>query len=73
MWVNIDFCFRIVILVILQGCIDGGTSGKMAVGEAKDGVNVAEDGDETESKVCVEWMFLLSVGFVWVLNALNVI
>ncbi|CAF1853997.1 unnamed protein product [Brassica napus] len=33
-----------------EGCIDGGTSGKMAVGEAKDGVNVAEDGDETESK-----------------------
>ena len=53
MWVNIVSCFRIVILVIMQGCIDGGASGKMVVGEAKDGANVAEDGDEAKSKVCV--------------------
>ncbi|KAL0685619.1 hypothetical protein Bca4012_052467 [Brassica carinata] len=36
--------------VIMQGCIDGGASGKMVVGEVKDGANVAEDGDEAESK-----------------------
>ena len=53
LWVNIVSCFRIVILVIMQGCIDGGASGKMVVGEAKDGANVAEDGDEAKSKVCV--------------------
>ncbi|KAH0899720.1 hypothetical protein HID58_049288 [Brassica napus] len=33
-----------------EGCIDGGASGKMVVGEAKDGANVAEDGDEAKSK-----------------------
>nr|VDD10139.1 unnamed protein product [Brassica oleracea] len=32
------------------GCGDGGASGKIAVGEAKDGANVAQDGDEAESK-----------------------
>ncbi|CAN6849311.1 unnamed protein product [Brassica oleracea] len=34
-----------------EGCIDGGASGKMVVGEAKDGANVAEDGDE--AKFCL--------------------
>nr|VDD24539.1 unnamed protein product [Brassica oleracea] len=33
-----------------EGCGDGGASGKIAVGEAKDGANVAHDGDEAESK-----------------------
>ncbi|WZZ52685.1 hypothetical protein YC2023_052792 [Brassica napus] len=33
-----------------EGCGDGGASGKIAVGEAKDGANVAQDGDEAESK-----------------------
>ncbi|CAF1920433.1 unnamed protein product [Brassica napus] len=35
-----------------EGCIDGGASGKMVVGEAKDVANVAEDGDEAESLKC---------------------
>ncbi|KAG2287028.1 hypothetical protein Bca52824_046632 [Brassica carinata] len=42
--------YRVTTSKTFFGCIDGGASGKMAVGEAKDGANVAEDGDETESK-----------------------
>lgn len=51
---NIDSCFRLLIVVMIQGCIDSGAAG------AKEGANVTEGGDEAESKVCVCWDYLLA-------------